>query len=236
MVEEVAKKARVAINDLILHIEKLQGIADDIEDRYRQSGITYHRTRYEARRVSDYEPELLPCRARCEEAFELTYVQEYKILFAPLHSVIQRLSDLRSQAQHIPSIATAAELMHRIHCEFLPKMGDLIGEFEEISKQFDQLHEDSNILLSYSKCGFSTGEPDNRGVWYDAVPTGPYRTSENVWQDRALLCDGIEYQLFRDWLQSLPETARAIRTGTTLDHIALCMLREGVDQILPACD
>jgi hypothetical protein len=236
MIEEVSKKARAAINDLILRIEKLQGVADDIEDRYRQSGLTYHRTQHEARRESDYEPELLPRRARCEEAFQFTCVEEYGNLFEPLHSVVQRLSDLRSQAQHLPSIATATELMHQIYYEFLPKMGDLIAEFEEISKQFDQLHEDSNILLNYSKCGYSIDELDHRVVWHDAVPTVPYRTSENVWRDQALRCEGFEYQLFRDWLQSLPETARAIRAGTSLDNIALGILWEGFDEFSPTCD
>ena len=214
--------SRTCLQNLVDHIDQLLKLADQIEDRYRRDGLSWHTSQQAAREY--YEPiaSLSPGLFCLEGAFELiSNPQQYQNLFAPLTNILQRLLALRSDAQHVPSAATAQHLLHTVNFEMLPAMDALANEFKTVQQPFSQIHADANTLVNISRQSF---EADNNGVriaWHDFVGADP--------ADRTLRSRTGEWRGFRTWVRVLPETQRALQNGgreheAHLDDIALDLL------------
>jgi hypothetical protein len=214
--------ARVGLLDLIKRIERVLQDADRIEDRYREDGINYAMTQQTARDFCAG-----PALTRCKEAFGLTLPSQYEKLFAPLTNLVHRLSSLRSQAQHVPSGATAAHLLHVLSHELLPAMDALIIEFQTFEQRFTQLTADVAALVDVSCQSFETDESGARIAWSDFVGADE--------ADRTLRSTTAgEWQSSRAWVRTLPETqrslARAYNAESELDRIALDLLAIECDE------
>jgi hypothetical protein len=218
---QVRTMARVGLLDLIKRIERVLQDADRIEDRYREDGINYAMTQQTARDFCAG-----PALTRCKEAFGLTLPSQYEELFAPLTNLVHRLSSLRSQAQHVPSGATAAHLLHVLSHELLPTMDALIIEFQAFEQRFTQLIADVAALVDVSCQSFETDESGARIAWSDFVGTDE--------ADRTLRSRAGEWQSFRAWVRTLRETqrslARAYNADSELDRIALDLLAIECDE------
>jgi hypothetical protein len=219
---QVRTMARVGLLDLIKRIERVLQDADRIEDRYREDGINYAMTQQTARDFCAG-----PALTRCKEAFGLTLPSQYEKLFAPLTNLVHRLSSLRSQAQHVPSGATAAHLLHVLSHELLPAMDALIIEFQTFEQRFTQLTADVAALVDVSCQSFETDESGARIAWSDFVGADE--------ADRTLRSTTAgEWQSSRAWVRTLPETqrslARAYNAESELDRIALDLLAIECDE------
>jgi hypothetical protein len=106
--------------------------------------------------------------------------------------------------------------MHILAHELLPSKDVLITEFEKIEDNFYTLNEDANALFDISRQSFETDDAGMRVAWHDPVCSFA--------QVSALRRPEGEWLVFRDWVQSLPETVRAIEAGARLTVIALGLL------------
>jgi hypothetical protein len=146
---------------------------------------------------------------------ETSTAAEYAAIFNNLNNIIASLTDLR--AVHGRAHGTVAELTHRLCDKLSPTFEVLEAKFLIIGSEFDDWAESAYGSFDISRTLYEVDEDGARCVWHDPSGTDPtnhptpYRKGE-------------EWQKFRAWVWSLPETQRSVEVGRSVDVIALDML------------
>ncbi|KAF2251907.1 hypothetical protein BU26DRAFT_502478 [Trematosphaeria pertusa] len=176
---------------------------DADENSYRTMGERYHITESAARDPARCPADKLK---RMKEAFELSRVEEYNAFFAPWQQLIELLHEAR---RHTKLSGTAEELLQRIRvgAELLDNVADrratLVDKLSTLQEDVIALVHVNNIVLRRgvnARWAQSFSDPDDMFHM-------PNRKGE-------------EWQMFRAWIWSLPETQRAVQAGRSVDEIA----------------
>jgi hypothetical protein len=180
-------------------------MCNNLEDRYRDAGIAFHKTERAAR--LSYEHNFRDRYANLEKAF---LHDSYEDIFAPLTEIAKRLTKLRTRAQHVPSAFKAGQLMLALRHELLPVMDASIGEFETFERYISKLEADAHVLQVLNRQFYQVNELGNHSAWYDTV-------LDIVNKNRTVRSSFGECMLFIDWVYSLPEAQRALEIQAELD-------------------
>jgi hypothetical protein len=201
----VAAKARTCIQDVVGGADRLLRMCSNLEDRYRDAGIAFHKTERAAR--LSYERNFRDHYANLEKAF---LHDSYEGIFTPLTEIAKHLTKLRTRAQHVPSAAKADKLMLALRHELLPVMDASIGEFETFEQYISKLEADAHALQVFNRQFYQVNELGDRSAWYDPV-------LDIVNNKRTVRSCFGECTLFTDWVYSLPEAQRALEIQAELD-------------------
>ncbi|KAH6865200.1 hypothetical protein BKA58DRAFT_462849 [Alternaria rosae] len=214
--EAAAKKARTGIQELVERADSLLNLCNALEDRYREVGVTFHKTQRAARIAMENSENWSESRyTALEKAFLL---ESYEEIFAPLVALVKRLTELRTKVQHIPSSTEAHHLLFALEFTLLPRMNVLVSEYETFSNKLCNLEQDVYQLDVFNRQHFQVNELGERCAWYD--PVLDIANSKRTVRSR----DG-EYVLFADWVYSLPEARRALGVQIEIDGLyASCTL------------
>ncbi|CAN9481955.1 unnamed protein product [Alternaria alternata] len=108
-----------------------------------------------------------------ERRFRIAGVAYHKIpyedIFAPLKDMVTRLIELRIKVQHVPSAATAGELMVAFWHDLAPPTDALITEFETFKQYISKLQSDAYTLRLFNKKYFQVNDLGVHNAWYDPV-------------------------------------------------------------------
>ncbi|KAF1848717.1 uncharacterized protein K460DRAFT_275350 [Cucurbitaria berberidis CBS 394.84] len=171
-----------------------------------------------------YWSTMLESRSRAEDslmrlkaAFETCRIEEYQAIFAPLSALIQRASDLRSDAMHSSLHGTVVQRYHHLMHEVVPTMYHLLQEIVQEREKFLTLNDNANSLDHISQVFRGSAESDHRYAWLDAY----YTHGERFIPAHML----EEWNTLRAWVWSLPETQRVVTAGyRSLDEVTLEMV------------
>ena len=186
-------------------------IANELEEGYRKSGIYYHTSQAAARMPANFPQDRL---TQLAGVFETSTTVEYAAIFAKLHNVIASLTNLRSAAR---SHGTVEELSHRVFHELAPAWEVLETELLAIGTEFDDYADSAHTLFDISRAYHETDHNGVRCAWYDPC-------AAEIFDGPIPYCKGEEWDKFRQWVWSLPETQRSVEAGRTVDEVALSML------------
>lgn len=216
--EAAAKEARVGIQEIVERADSLLNLCNALEDRYREVGVTFHKTQRAARIAIENSDNWSESRyTALENAFLL---ESYEEIFAPLMALVKRLTELRTKAQHLPSSTEAHHLLFALEFTLLPAMNVLVSDYEMFSNKLRNLEQDVHQLDVFNRQHFQVNELGERCAWYDPV-LGLANGKKTV-RSR----DG-EYVLLADWVYNLPEARRALGVQIEIDGLyASCTLFE----------
>jgi hypothetical protein len=187
-------------------------LANQIEDKYRRAGLSYHFTQIEARQPSNFPQGNLDM---LKEIFEITRAEEYLAIFAKLHDTVKALSDLRSS--HLRYSGTPEVLIHRIYGILEPGLDALDGELQVYWAELSDRLKDADTLFDISRAMHESENQGRRCAWQDASGPDPdYRPVPSR--------KGDEWKKYHAWVWSLPETQRSVAAGRTVDEVALELL------------
>jgi hypothetical protein len=213
LAEEVAKMARKNIQNMVERADTLLHMCNNFEDCYRDAGIAFHKTERAARHAMEHNTSQWGNRyATLEKAFLL---DSYEDMFVPLKDRVRCLTELRTKAQHIPSAATAEQLMFVLRHEILPAMDGLITDCEAYNQWTQKLKEDANLLQMFNEQLYQVNGMGGRCAWHDPV-------LDLVNSKRTVRSRTGECTLFSDWVYSLPEAQRALEVQAGLDGFSPC--------------
>jgi hypothetical protein len=212
-------KCHATLAQLIDGFECNLKLANTMEDRYRAAGLHYHSTQLAARRDSNIHPSHL---ANLKQLFELTHVEDYDSIFAPLNTLISAMEDLKST--HLRLNGTVEELYHRVFQVLKPRFDGLAAKLQVLRETLDAISELAHVLHNISRLLY---EPDEQGqfiAWHDfhLSDAGP----------RPLRI-GEEWEAFLKWVKSLPETEKMLALGRTVEEVAfemMCSEPEGFEE------
>jgi hypothetical protein len=167
LAEEVAKTARKNIQNMVERADILLHTCNNFEDCYRDAGIAFHKTERAARHAMAHNTSQWGNRyAKLEKAFLL---DSYEDWFFALKDRVRCLTELRTRAQHIPSAATAEQLMSVLLHELLPAMNSLISDCEAYNQWTQKFKEDVNLLQMLNEQLYQVNGMGERCAWYDPV-------------------------------------------------------------------
>jgi hypothetical protein len=205
-VKNVLKTCETSIEKYLRHYLVL-------EDQYRRAGMYYHCTQIQARQPSGDSDEFMDS---LRELFEITTVEEYNAMFEPLKKMVTEFTDMRHK--YIRYSGTAEELMHRTSQEFRPVYRALVDDqYVTLCKKFHVVFDAAESLFDVSRTLYETDEHGLRIAWQDCMGLEPLTNP----MPRIL---GEEWDKYRAWVGSLPETQRAVGLGRRVDTIALELL------------
>jgi hypothetical protein len=187
-------------------------LANQIEDEYRQAGMNYHSTQIEARRSSSFPRYYLH---KLKETFEIIRVEEYLVIFARLHNIFKALCDLRSM--HLRYSGTPEQLIHRVYGILEPGFDNLNDQLHVYRAELSGRLKDADILFDMSREVYESDGQGRRCAWQDA-------SGADVNHRPVPRRMGEEWEKYRAWVWSLPETQRGVVAGRTVDDIALELL------------
>ncbi|KAG9186225.1 hypothetical protein G6011_02781 [Alternaria panax] len=206
--ELVTKHTRTGIQDIVGRADRLLQVCNQMEDRYRDAGIAFHKTERAARHAWENDTgEWAHHYANLEKAFLL---DRYEDIFAPLEDMTKRLTKLRTKAQHVPSAASASQLMVALRHELLPPMEALLTEFKTFKYFISRLKMDAHALRTFNRQFYQVNDLGIRCAWYDPVV-------DIINNKRTVRNRSGECTLFADWVYSLPEAQRALKVQAGLD-------------------
>jgi len=207
---EEARKAHTGIQEIIERADSLLNLCNSLEDRYRDAGVTFHKTERAARIALELNEDLDVDRyTALNNAF---IVQSYEEIFAPLMALIKSLTALRTKAQYIPSSTEAHNLKFTLEFTLVPAMNVLVSDYETFSNNLRSLEQDVHELDVFSRQHFQFNERGERCAWCDPVLdlTNGQRTVRSHHR---------EYVLFADWVYNLPEARRALAVQHEIDGL-----------------
>jgi hypothetical protein len=204
--EAALYKCHATLAQLIDGFECNLKLANTMEDRYRAAGLHYHSTHL----------------GNLKQLFELTHVEDYDSIFAPLNTLISAMEDLKST--HLRLNGTVEELYHRIFQVLEPGFDGLAAKLQPLCETLDAISELAHVLHNISRLLY---EPDEQGqfiAWHDfhLSDAGP----------RPLRI-GEEWEAFLKWVKSLPETEKMVALGRTVEEVAfemMCSEPEGFEE------
>jgi len=202
---------RVRIRDILDRIDHLLRCCNNLEDRYREAGIAFHKTERACRLACERNTEWAVLYANLEKTF---LIDSYEDIFAPLNDMVTRLMKLRIKVQHVPSAATAGELMVAFWHDLAPPTDALIAEFETFKQYISKLQSDAYTLRLFNKKYFQVNDLGVHNVWYDPVV-------DMINNKRTVRSRVGEFTLFADWVHSLPEAQRALEVQAGHDGFNL---------------
>ncbi|CAO2654003.1 Nn.00g107360.m01.CDS01 [Neocucurbitaria sp. VM-36] len=195
-------KVREHLKSAEYKISMITEMFDECEDSYRQSGMIYHTCTQLRARQRDVCSENI--RVRLTEAFEISSIEEYEAIFAPVNAILQRLTTLRAEVKFVGCQGTVAERFHRLR-GIVRALTTLYDDFNKEQKKFIVLEQDAKNVQQISQVFFETDEEGRRIAWQDPEDYGSeYFVPTRMEQ---------EWSIFRDWVGSLPETQRAVTVG-----------------------
>jgi len=208
--DEEAKKARNGIQEIVERADSLLNLCNSLEDRYREAGVTFHKTQRAARIAVELNEDLDVSRyTALENAF---IVQSYEEIFAPLKALIKSLTKLRMKAQYIPSSTEAHQLKFTLEFTLVPAMNVLVSDYETFSDNLRSLEQDVHELDVFSRQHFQFNDQGERCAWYDPV-------LDLTNGKRTVRSHHGEYVLFADWVYNLPEARRALAVQLEIDGL-----------------
>lgn len=227
MCHECPKIPAGDIQQVMQHIQKEfeanedlnQGLFDiciEAENLYRSVGIQYHCTQQAARHSTHFSEQSLNM---LKQAFETSRVEEYNAIFARWSEFHNDLTDLARI--RFKNGSTVSEMWHRLKAEYEPALVYLFTETKEAYKELENLEDEVKALTNVSLHHNDVDQYGHRFRWCDLDPNFniPYRM-------------GQEWQTYRTWVWSLPETQRAVGTSRRVDDIALEMLYSQPDELV----
>ncbi|KAI4614057.1 hypothetical protein J4E80_006747 [Alternaria sp. BMP 0032] len=207
---EEAKKARTGIQEIIERADSLLNLCNSLEDRYRDAGVSFHKTQRAARIALELNEDLDVDRyTTLNNAF---VVLSYEEIFAPLMALVKSLTALRIKARLIPSSTEAHQLKFTLEFTLVPAMNVLVSDYERFSDNLRSLEQDVHELDVFSRQHFQFNDQGERCAWYD-----PVLDLNNG--RRTVRSHHREYVLFADWVYNLPEARRALAVQLEIDGL-----------------
>jgi hypothetical protein len=208
--EAALYKCHATLSQLIDGFECNLKLANTMEDRYRAAGLHYHSTQLAARRDSNIHPSHL---GNLKQLFELTHVEDYDSIFAPLNTLISAMEDLKST--HLRHNGTIEELYHRVFQVLKPGFDGLAAKLQALCETLDAISELTHVLHDISRLLYESDGQGQRIAWHDFYlsDTGP----------RPLRM-GEEWETFLKWVKSLPETEKMEELGRAAEEVAFEMM------------
>ena len=159
-------------------------------------------------------------------AFGLREPSHYTRTFQNLETLIARLSDLRSRAQHVPSTITLENLKHIVDMELLPSHTERLGDVRSMQTKWLELQNLAIRLSHISRARYERLKNRLRIPWSD-------RVFNIILAKQTVRSEGIEWEHFCNWVACLPETRKSMEGGTQLEDIARRMLWNADEMFLP---
>lgn len=172
------------------------------EDHYRDLAAVYHFTNITARNRADLTTDALK---QLREAFELKGKEDYYKFLIPWMENKKLVDVCRNHTQHPESDPWHLRLQSAEVFDFMTKvkqnLGALNAQVNELQTSLLEVTKTNTILLgSLAEDSWKEPNPDSK-------PPAP-----------RYMCP--EWELFRDWLKSLPETQKSLSCGRSLGDIA----------------
>jgi hypothetical protein len=217
--EVALDECHATLAQLIAGFECNLKLVNVMEDRYRAAGLHYHSTQLAACRDSNIHPSRL---ANLKQLFELTDVEDYNSIFAPLNTLISAMQDLKFT--HLRFNGTIEQLYHRVFHDLKPGFDDLTAKLQPLCGTLDAIFELAHVLYDISRLLYESDGQGRRIVWHDfhLIDNGP----------RPLRMDE-EWETFLKWVRSLPETEKMVELGRTAEVVAfemMCSEPEGFER------
>lgn len=205
---QYAQQCQEVLQQVEDHMNNILAVIDEVETNYRILGRYYHATNIAARNQCSSEH-----LQHLKEAFHISTLEEYNAYFEKWHRALKMTREVRSEIRLNGTPETLAHRTKRVR-ELIEKCTAEIPYVTEL----EVLKEAVDYLLGRNSqyCGRTGNLP-----WTN-TPQVESRTRQ------APKCD--EWELFRAWCWSLPETQRAVQTGRSVDDIANEMLYKCVEK------
>ncbi|KAF1915894.1 hypothetical protein BDU57DRAFT_573309 [Ampelomyces quisqualis] len=203
---------RMVLKNFSNAIEETLRVANTVEDDYREAGVLYHSTQMSARESPDVSEERL---VALKNLFDISSIDEYHAVFSKLEDIMNTVFDMRDK--HLRYSGTAEELQHRVFKDLQPAILALDVEFQAFLKSFYEVLVDARVLNNISSMQYEIDENGRPCSW-----NRPYTVGAEY--GIAPQNEGEEWEKFRAWVSSLPETQRAVEIGRAVDAVALELL------------
>ncbi|USP75077.1 hypothetical protein yc1106_02351 [Curvularia clavata] len=203
----VAEDCRTNIKYAIEFVDLVSKACLDLEDDYRNIGLYYHTTEYEARATMAAMPLFSDELIHLEDYFQITEPAEYDNWASTLASVIEKASTLRSDMVHIPRQATPECLVHEYNQVICPALEDLKSILVSERDILKDLASEVNHLRTIEM----NDEDRPRSWWY-------FKHNPETGKSE-LEHEGEEWNDFVNWVACLPETRKAMEQGEHVHDI-----------------
>lgn len=211
--QEVNRQLHQSLDEAQAEINRHISNLDEMEDYYRTLGIMYHTTQMRTRQPQYYPSERLD---HLKDIFVTSRVEEYETIFARKICITNKLAGMASDVLRCYRGRSLEERYHRFHVEIAPSLDQIEDEYEDLKDDFEVLEVYTSGLCTVNGELDRTGNTGYTTAWRCV---GPYESWSQCFVPIGMQ---EEWNTFRAWVWSLPETQRAVGAGfRTLDGVAL---------------